>query len=130
MIGVDTNVLVRVLEDEDFPAQSAAASKLLRDRGPVFVSPIVLVELVWVLESRFKLDSGQIHKRLQRILAGHEFEFFSREATERAVAQFANGKPDFADCLIGELNLAFGCETTMTFDVDAAKTSPFTRLQA
>ena len=130
MIGIDTNVLVRILETDDNRAQTSAANKLLRNHGSVFVSPIVLAELVWVLESQFGLDSGQIFERLQRLLGATEFQFFAREAMERAVAQFGNGKPDFADCLIGELNLAMGCETTMTFDKDAARTGPFTRLQS
>lgn len=54
MIGIDTNVLVRHLVQDD-PAQSRAASQVITERctrdEPGFINRIVLCELVWVLES-------------------------------------------------------------------------------
>lgn len=129
MIGIDTNVLLRFLEQDDDAAQTAAARELVRRDETVFINPIVMVELVWVLSSTFEMDRPAIHARLQRIVAAPEFSVPFPEATERAVAQYGIGAADFADCLMGELNQAFGCDATMTFDKKAAKNPAFTSLK-
>lgn len=129
MIAIDTNILLRFLEQDDDAAQTSAARELVRSEGMVFINPIVLVELAWVLRSTFELDRQSIHARLKRLVVAPEFKLPFPEATERAVAQYGNGPADFADCLMGELNLALGCDTTMTFDKDASKTRAFTSLK-
>jgi len=129
MIAIDTNILLRFLQQDDDAAQSAAARELVRSEEIVFINPIVMVELAWVLRSTFELDRPSIHARLKRLVAASEFKVPFPEATERAVAQYGKGPADFADCLMGELNLALGCDTTMTFDKDASKTRAFTSLK-
>ena len=62
MIGIDTNVLLRIFgSDEDDPDQVAAARGLLRTAAPLFVNPIVLAEFVWTLRRTYKLDRRAIH---------------------------------------------------------------------
>ncbi len=129
MIGIDTNILLRFFETDDAPEQTAAAQAFVREQGSVFLNPVVLVELVWTLRSTFALDRLTIYSRLARLVSAPEFSFAFHEATERAVSQYGQGAADFADCLIGELNLEFGCDVTMTFDKKASKTLPFRRLE-
>jgi predicted nucleic-acid-binding protein len=129
MIGIDTNILLRLLEQDNDPAQSAAARALVRREGTVFINPVVMVEFVWVLRSSFELDRASIHARLKRIVAAPEFSMPFPEATERAVTQYGAGPADFVDCLMGELNRAFGCDSTMTFDKNASETPAFTSLK-
>lgn len=129
MIGIDTNVLLRFYEADD-PAQSARAQSAIRANAPVFVSELVLIEFVWVCESHFNLDHKGIRRRLQVIIDAPEFEFAQRDAVERAVSGFGSKKSDFADWLIGQSNRQYGCETTLTFDADAARTPAFTLLEA
>jgi len=129
MIAVDTNVLLRFFEADDNAAQTAAARDIVRSQGSVFINPVVLVEFVWALRASFGLDRGAIHARLQRIVAAPEFVLPFPASIERAVEHYGQGLADFADCVIGELNLAFGCDATMTFDKKAARTLPFRSLK-
>lgn len=130
MIAVDTNVLLRFFEADDNAAQTVAARDMVRSQGSVFINPVVLVEFVWALRASFGLDRNAIHARLQRIVAAPEFVLPFAASIERAVEQYGKGLADFADCMIGELNLAFGCDATMTFDKKAARTLPFRSLKS
>ncbi|MFC7399720.1 PIN domain-containing protein [Chelatococcus sp. GCM10030263] len=128
MIGLDTNVLLRIFSSDDDAAQVSAAQKLLRDQSPVFIGPVVLAEFAWTLKQTYKLDRAAIHRRLQGVVQAPEFVVPFPEATERAVELYGIGPADFADYLIAEMNLAAGCTTTVTFDRDAAKCPSFTSL--
>jgi predicted nucleic-acid-binding protein len=128
MIGIDTNVLLRFFDASDDAKQTAAARQLVRDQGPVFINPIVLAEFVWTLRRTFKLDRAAVYDRLVGIVEAEEFKLAYPEATGRAVKQYEKGAADFSDYLIGELNAAFGCETTLTFDKAAGKDPAFRHL--
>lgn len=125
MIGIDTNVLLRLFEPEDDPEQTAAALRLVQERTPVFLNPIVLAEFAWTLRSIFKVDRAAIHARLAAIIAAPEFTVLLPQATHRAIEQYGKGTADFADYLIGELNVECGCECTFTFDEAAMKSLTF-----
>lgn len=128
MIGVDTNILLRFYERDD-PVQSERAQRAIRDNAPVFINEVVLVEFVWVCRSRYKLGRAEIHKRLDAIVCAEEFEFARPAAVERAVQGYGSLKSDLSDWLIGEMNREHGCETTLTFDEGAAKSTGFSRLK-
>lgn len=76
MIGLDTNVLVRYLTQEH-PAETAAATKEIDEaahRGTkLVVSPMVLCELVWVLDSAYGRSRGEVAGALDRILCIAQF---------------------------------------------------------
>jgi predicted nucleic-acid-binding protein len=93
MIAIDTNILIRFLEQDDNAAQTAAARDLVRREGTVFINPIVMVELVWVLRSTFELDRSSIYSRLKRLIAAPEFCVPFPDATERAVTQYGKDRP-------------------------------------
>ena len=123
MIAVDTNVLVRILVNDD-PGQVALARKLLDDCGsakPLFVSNIVIIELVWVLLSSYRYSRRTLSEALGVLLASPEVTLERSSAVRKAVAAFRDSKADFADCLIAQAALSAGCEYTATFDVDAGK---------
>lgn len=128
MIGIDTNVLLRLFDQDDDPSQSARAQSALRANAPVFINNVVLVEYVWTCASFFKLGRAEIHKRLAAIIEAPEFTFAWREAVERAVRSYGQRKFDFADRLIGESNTGYGCQTTLTFDESAVKGGSFTQV--
>lgn len=138
MIAVDTNVLLRYLFHEDDPAQGALAVSLIdgaTGRGePVFVSTLVLCELAWTLKSAFRLDRSEVLGVLQEILAhaaedaAPRFAFEDEALLRDALEEFARGKADFADYLIGRSGAAAGAATTYTFDRVAAGASSFKRL--
>jgi predicted nucleic-acid-binding protein len=129
MIGIDTNLLLRLFETADHPLQTAAARRAIETHAPVFVSATVLVEFVWTLRRIFKINRAGIHARLASIVKSPEFSVAFAQQTTRAVELYGAGPADFPDYLLGEHNLAQGCEATLTFDRNAAKNPAFRRLR-
>ena len=122
VIGLDTNVVVRYLTHDD-PAQTAAAIRTissLSPDAPGFLSLIVTVELVWVLESCYALDRSEVLRVLENLLRSKELILERAEVIAQAVIAFRSGTSDFADCLIERSGHAAGCEYTVTFDRKAA----------
>ncbi len=124
MIGLDTNVLVRYLTQDD-PRQAGLANQLIEERltqeSPGFVSLIALVELVWVLEGAYGCDRAAIVSVLERVLRAKLLFVERADAAWQATRQFAAGKADFADCIIERSGHANDCDHTLTLDRLAAK---------
>jgi predicted nucleic-acid-binding protein len=119
VIGLDTNVLVRYLTQDD-PAQSRRANTLVAEAVSagerLYVSAVVLCELVWVLRRAYGFDRGEVAQALSQVLATAQFEFGSKDSLITALAAYAAGDGDFADHVIGHQGVEAGCEHTVTFD--------------
>lgn len=101
MIAIDTNVLVRVLaDDSSAPEQSKLARNLLADAGGVWVSQVVLVETVWVLESAYRFEKPAILSALETLVRHPGIDVEGYERVDRALSMYGDGHIDFADCLI------------------------------
>lgn len=132
MIGIDTNILVRYLVRDD-PAQTEAASALLESltaNSPGIVQPVVLCEIVWVLESAYGYAKPLIVQALRQLLVTQELRVPDYDLAWAALRRFQEGTADFSDYLIQECNRAEGCVTTYTFDKKAAKSVLATLLAA
>lgn len=123
MIGLDTNVLVRYIAQDD-PKQTAKAVHLIEnecsDARPGFVTAVALAELVWVLEECYRSAKTEVVTVLQRILRSRQLVVEEAEIVWKAVRLFESSRADFADCLIERIAAAHECEYTATFDKDAA----------
>lgn len=131
MIGLDTNVLVRYIMQDD-AKQSAKATRLIEaldasDTG--FVSLVSVVELVWVLSSCYDLSREQLVQALDALLRAKQLVVDQADQVVRALRSFGAGSADFADCLIERTASSAGCDRTMTFDVAAAKTAGMTLIR-
>ena len=120
MIGLDTNILVRLLIGDD-PGQRSAAETLLRDAVETgeecFVSDPVLCETEWVLESCYGASRAEISGALQGLLAQQGLLVFENpEVFRRALASYQSSRVDFSDLLIGAKAQAQNARTTYTFD--------------
>lgn len=115
MIGLDTNVLIRYLV-QDNPDEAAKANDLverrLRPTDPGFVSLIVVCEIAWVLKSAYRQTGQQIRHALQALLDARQLEFEESDMVATAIA--AEG--DIADALIAARALGQGCSALVTFD--------------
>lgn len=129
MTGLDTNVLVRYLTEDD-PGQAERAAAFIATatarRERLFIGPVVLCEVTWVLQTAYEVNKADLLVVLERLLATSQFEIGSKDAVRRAVAAFRSGRADFADHVIGALNQQAGCERTVTFD---RRLRPDTRFQ-
>jgi predicted nucleic-acid-binding protein len=131
MIGLDTNVIVRYIMQDD-PGQAAKATTLIEGlaaEAPGFVPLVSVVELVWVLSSSYKLTRSQITQVLDVLLRSKQLLVDQAEHVVRALRAYSAGTADFADCMIERTASAAGCAKTMTFDVAAAKTAAMTLIQ-
>ena len=128
MIGLDTNILVRYLTQDD-PVQARMATRTIEqaaDRGESFhITEFVLCELVWVLEDAYGYSRDTIAEVLERILRTAPFRFRNKDALWRALHEYRVGKADFSDYLIGQLAREAGCEQTLTFDRSLRKHPSF-----
>lgn len=131
MIGLDTNVLVRYIMQDD-AKQAAKATTLIESlsaAAPGFVTLVSIVELVWVLSSCYDLTRAQVAQALEVILRSKQLIVDQAEHVVRALRAFNAGTADFADCLIERTAAAAGCAQTMTFDSAAAKAAGMTLIR-
>ena len=123
MIGLDTNVLVRYIMQDD-ARQSALATRLVESLtvgSPGFLPLVSVVELAWVLSSAYELDRGQVVRAFEALLRTKEIVVEQADVVWKALRVFQGTNADFADCLIERSAAAAGCERTLTFDRAAAK---------
>jgi len=123
MIGIDTNVLVRHLAQDDIvqSAQATAFFQALTHTEPGFISLIVLVEAVWVMQRCYKADRAQLVAILETLLRAKELVVQHADVAWKALHRYTNSTADFPDCLIERLANDVGCASTVTFDQHAAK---------
>ena len=101
MTSVDTNVLVRILvDDAGAVEQMEKARALLAASGTVYVTQIVQVELVWVLESAYGFDKASVCRALDHIQHHQQFSLQSLDCFNAALDSFKKNSADFSDCLI------------------------------
>jgi predicted nucleic-acid-binding protein len=123
VIGLDTNVLVRYITQDD-PKQSPKANRLIESlsaENPGFVSLVTLVELSWVLSACYGLQREALGETLATLLRSAEIVLEEAETAWKALRLYRGGRGDFADCLIVCAGDKAGCEFTATFDRQAAR---------
>jgi len=124
MASVDTNVLVRWLVDDDAP-QVARIRKVFETailrRETLFVSCTVVLELEWVLRSRYEFGKSTVLQAFNALLGTQELEFQAEAAIERAFHLYRDSNAEFADCLHAGICAAEGHMPLLTFDHKAAK---------
>jgi predicted nucleic-acid-binding protein len=132
MIGLDTNVIVRLFVDDD-AAQAGRARAFVAARctpaEPGFVNRVSLCETVWVLRG-FGYGRSQIAGIVEALLEARDILVEDSEAVRAALARFRTTNIDFADLLIAEKNLEHGCSATATFDRKALKVPLFEAVTA
>lgn len=133
MIGLDTNVIVRLLTGDDPEQQQIAKEFLARScsqANPARINRIVMVETVWVLERTYRYERDQIAGAIEDVLHTAEFQVEDRDAVEAALELYREGA-GFSDALIAQTSIENDSETKIvTFDADAAKKIPSFQLLA
>lgn len=125
MIGLDTNVLVRYVVQDD-PTQSPKATALvesLSEANPGFITLVALVELIWIIQGAYQASKDETIAVLEKLLRVKTFVVENAEVVFKAMHSYSNSNADFADCLIEQSAHKAGCTETVTFDSNAAKTA-------
>ena len=130
MIGLDTNILVRYLTQDD-PIQSPKATeifeRLLTEENRGFVSIVAMVETVWILERAYGLTTDDIVGAIERVLQTDVLMVENEQEVFTAVIALKEGQGSFADAVIAALGARMGCSWTLTFDQKALRLPGFKR---
>jgi predicted nucleic-acid-binding protein len=132
VIGLDTNVIVRYLAQDDL-RQAAAATRLIEGslsaeaRG--FVSIVTLAEVVWVMSSNYRAARAAVADIVEGLLTAPQLAIEKADVIWRALRAFRDSKADFSDAVIVELGRDAGCSKTVTFDRQAAAHPGFEALR-
>jgi predicted nucleic-acid-binding protein len=128
VIGLDTNILVRYLVQDD-PVQSPIATHLIERRlsedDPGFVTIVAMVETAWVLERIYGFSDADIAAAIERMLQIDLLVVENEQDVFTAMVELAEGRGSFADALIGARGAGAGCSHTLTFDRKALRIPGF-----
>jgi predicted nucleic-acid-binding protein len=131
MIGIDTNVLVRYLAQDD-PDQAKIATEFIEDNctkdNPGFINHITLCEMCWVLKRLYKTSKEQLAEIIEQLLRTAQLFVQEPQVVWMALEEFKTDNADFPDCLIAQINLANYCSFTVTFDAKATNVAGFNPL--
>ena len=128
MIGLDTNIIVRYLTQDD-PIQSRKATEIIERRlseeNPGFVSIVAMVEIVWVLDRAYRLAAHEIASAIERMLQIGVLVVENEQEVFTAMIALKEGQGSFADAVIAALGAKARCSRTLTFDRKALRLSGF-----
>jgi predicted nucleic-acid-binding protein len=129
MIGIDTNVLVRVLVEDD-PRQAKRARAFLQTHcspgQPGHINHIVICELAWTLDRSYGFEHAEIADAIEALMADPALRFQDRGQLASALQVSRDSALGLADALVREINLAAGCSSTVTLDAKAGRAAGFT----
>jgi predicted nucleic-acid-binding protein len=128
MIGLDSNILVRYLTQDD-PVQSPRATAILEHRltaeNPGFISTVALAETVWVLERAYGFSDKEIASAIERMLQPDALVVEREHDVFTAVVALKKGTASFSGALIAAVGTSLGCRHTLTFDRKALRLRGF-----
>jgi predicted nucleic-acid-binding protein len=120
MAAIDTNVLVRLVTKDD-ESQYRKAQAFIRMHQPVLVAQLSVLELVWVLMSRYGLDKERTCQVVHALLETRELNIQAPAILEAALKIWKKSKADFADCFILETVMDASESPLATFDTTLGK---------
>lgn len=128
MTGLDTNILVRFLTQDDLiqsPRARQIIERQLTEQNPGFISLATMFETAWVLEKVYKLSDQEVAEAIKRILQIETLFIQNEQEVYTAMHALRTGQGSFADALVGALGIWAGCASTLTFDRKASRLHGF-----
>jgi len=129
MRGLDTNVLIRYLVQDD-PQQSRKATQYIErhctGERPGVINHVVLCEMTWVLAVNYDQSRAEIATVIDQLLRVSQLEVINAHIVWKALVDYKQSNSvEFSDYFIARINESYGCDTTVTFDVKASKQTNF-----
>lgn len=126
MIGIDTNVLLRLVLQDD-RAQSKRALTLFEQLSPEmpgFINTTVLMEFIWTARRHAKMTKDELKKILSGLLDSDNIVLQDEDVIELVLDEMEQSSEEFTDIFIAIKNRNTGCGHTVTFDKVAAGKVP------
>ena len=128
MRGIDTNILVRFLTKDD-KKQSKVVYNIFKkaelENEILFVPLLVILELIWVLESLYDISRNNILNSLSELLLLPILKIENQLALQQFIKSAQGNNFDLSDLLIAQSAKAKGCNSIITFDKKASKSNLF-----
>ena len=128
MIGLDTNILIRYLTQDD-PIQSPKATEIIERQltkaKPGFVTVVAMVEIAWVLDRAYGFSAQDMAAAIELMLQVEVLVVEKEQEVFAATVALKQGHGSFADALIAELGASAGCVHTLTFENKALRLPGF-----
>jgi len=131
MIGLDTNILIRYVAQDDVkngPLAEAVMNSLTVDE-PGWIPLVAVAEFAWVMDRHYRVDRSAVFSILNQFFARPEIVLECADVVQKAAYQFLHGKAEFSDYLVACSAQAAGCRSTLTFDGKASKSAGMTLVQ-
>lgn len=116
---IDTNLLVRYLTEDD-PDKAKSVETLLIKAGKgeikIVIPSVIIAELIWVLESFYKMEASEISQLVGSILNTPGIDTQDRNILREALKIYENKGRDFVDAWIVEFARERNIKTIYTFD--------------
>ena len=119
MIGLDTNILVRLLVNDDQKQSNQIVKRLEeaeRNGEKIFISKLVLIETMWVLNSVYGFKPDKIVNALEIVSQIPSVKFEDSDLFDKLVDGYSDCKAGLADQLIRLDDLKSGCDIILSFD--------------
>ena len=128
MRGIDTNILIRFLIADD-ESQAEKVYKIFKkaesEKDELFVPLLVILELIWVLESVYEISRDEILNAINDLMLMPILNFEQQSILRKFTHAAQGNKHDLSDLLIAHSAISQGCETVITFDKKASKSDLF-----
>jgi len=129
--ALDTNILVRFLIQDDVNQANKVIqlfTKAEQNNEPLFIPLLVVLEMIWVLQSAYSVSRQDIVLAISNLLQMQVFEFENQSTLRDFIISANKYSYDLSDILISQSAFSANCETTLTFDKKASRFELFTLL--
>ena len=116
---VDTSVLLRILVKDDEVKRKASENLIKNAKTSgitLYVPPVTILEVVWVLEKVYKFKKDAIREIVEAILNTPELNCDMDEVFKKAIRDYEEKNIKFADAMMGHWGLDKGFSTVFTYD--------------
>ena len=124
MKAIDTNILIRFLVGDDKEQAKKVYTifkKAESEKESLFVPLLVILEMIWVLESVYDIRRTEILDSISDLLLMPIFKFEQPATLQQFIHSAKGNKYDLSDLLIAHSAKTNGCEAVLTFDKKASK---------
>jgi predicted nucleic-acid-binding protein len=128
MIGLDTNILVRFVSQDD-PVNSPRANAIMNSLSteePGWIAVTAIAEFAWVMTRKYRVTRTDLYTLVDRLLTRPDIVVEQADLVHKAANLFRRGNAEFTDYLVTCSGQAAGCTHTLTFDRKAAKSAGMT----
>jgi len=116
---IDTSAILRLLTKDD-EGKSKAVEKLIKESGnkriTLYLLPVTVLEIVWVLEKVYKFDRKTIREIVEATLNTPQLKCYLENVFRKSLLAYETQNIKFADAVMGYWGIEEGLSTVYTYD--------------